>query len=57
MGAVSETAAATVLSLEPLGRALEADATSALATARREGAALAGPVEKLRRSLGAAETR
>lgn len=57
VGAVSETAAATVLSLEPLGRALEADATSALATARREGAALAGPVEKLRRSLGAAETR
>ena len=57
MRAAAERAAETGLSLEPLGRALEADTTRALATARREGAALAGPVEKLRRSLGAAETR
>ncbi len=57
VGAAASTSADAGAGLEPLARALEADATRALSTARREGAALARPVEKLRRSLGAAETR
>lgn len=57
MGAVAAAGAEAGLDLKPLERALGADARKAFSTARREGAALAGPVEKLRRSLGAAETR
>ncbi len=57
VGAVAATSADATLALEPLARGLEAEATGALSTARTEGAALAGPVEKLRKSLGAPETR
>ena len=55
--AVAATGAEAGLGLGPLVRGLEADATRAFSTARRRGVALAGPIERLRKSLGAAGTR
>ena len=43
--------------IEPLVRALDAEAGRALATARRRGAVLAVPVRKIRGALGMPETR
>ena len=57
VGAVEATGAVAGLAMGPLARGLEADATRALSTARRRGEALAGPVERLRKSLGTPETR
>lgn len=57
VGNVATASAYTGLDLKPLARGLEVEATRALSTARTAGAALAGPVEKLRKSLGAPETR
>jgi CHAD domain-containing protein len=55
------TAAATASApgplVEPLVRALDAEAGRVLSTARRRGAALAGPVRKVRCALGAPKTR
>ena len=57
VGAVAATGAGDDLGLGPLMRALEADTARALSTARTQGAALAAPVERLRKSLRTAETR
>jgi CHAD domain-containing protein len=57
VGFIADAGAEDGLAMGPLARGLEADATQALVTARTGGAALAGPVERLRKSLGAPETR
>ncbi|MBK9088593.1 MAG: CHAD domain-containing protein [Holophagales bacterium] len=54
---VAEADTEAGLASGPLARGLEADATRALLSARAEGAALARPVERLRKSLGSPETR
>lgn len=53
--AAAATGAEAALDLGPLARALETDATRAVSEARRQGAALAGPAERLRKSLGPPE--
>lgn len=52
---VAATRPESALALGPLARALETEATQAVARARSQGAALAGPAGRLRKSLGAPE--
>ncbi|HYN41974.1 MAG TPA: CHAD domain-containing protein [Thermoanaerobaculia bacterium] len=54
---VADASAEAGLAMGPVARGLEADATRALSKARKGAAALAGPVERLRKSLGVPETR